>query len=102
MALSRVCATPFSGFFLNDSATTEIYTSRHTLSLHDALPISRSTLTLPKCRHDGKLRPHDWHKHQLRDAIAGVDGKGGRAAVPATDHQRALIVGVDQIGRAHV
>src|SRR5213594_2030658 len=28
-------------FFFNDTATTEIYTSVHTLSLHDALPISR-------------------------------------------------------------
>src|SRR3546814_16380277 len=27
-------------FFFNDSATTEIYTYLHTLSLHDALPIS--------------------------------------------------------------
>src|SRR3546814_1153957 len=27
-------------FFLNDTATTEIYTYGHTLSLHDALPIS--------------------------------------------------------------
>src|SRR5213075_2031793 len=27
-------------FFFNDPATTEIYTTRHTLSLHDALPIS--------------------------------------------------------------
>src|SRR5213075_3142019 len=26
--------------FFNDTATTEIYTTRHTLSLHDALPIS--------------------------------------------------------------
>ena len=26
-------------FFFNDTATTEIYTCRHTLSLHDALPI---------------------------------------------------------------
>src|SRR3546814_14358058 len=28
-----------SFFFLNDTATTEIYTYGHTLSLHDALPI---------------------------------------------------------------
>src|SRR5213075_2396115 len=28
-----------SSFFFNDTATTEIYTTRHTLSLHDALPI---------------------------------------------------------------
>src|SRR2546426_2638079 len=36
------CAIPlFSFFFFNDTATTEIYT----LSLHDALPISRVRLT---------------------------------------------------------
>src|SRR6188474_959745 len=28
-------------FFFNEAPTTEIYTSLHTLSLHDALPISR-------------------------------------------------------------
>src|SRR5213075_3554032 len=33
----------FFFFFFNDTATTEIYTTRHTLSLHDALPICRST-----------------------------------------------------------
>src|SRR5213594_3609238 len=32
-------------FFFNDTATTEIYTSVHTLSLHDALPISASAPT---------------------------------------------------------
>src|SRR3546814_1780432 len=32
----------FVSFFVKDTATTEIYTYRHTLSLHDALPISRS------------------------------------------------------------
>src|SRR5213075_3551350 len=34
-------------FFFNDTATTEIYTTRHTLSLHDALPISRSVSSSP-------------------------------------------------------
>src|SRR3546814_17614497 len=29
-------------FVLNDTATTEIYTYEHTLSLHDALPICRT------------------------------------------------------------
>src|SRR6059058_1673344 len=33
-------APAFFFFFFNDTATTEIYTSLHTLSLHDALPIS--------------------------------------------------------------
>src|SRR5213075_2378022 len=32
-------------FFFNDPPTTEIYTTRHTLSLHDALPIYRSPAT---------------------------------------------------------
>src|SRR5213594_4333933 len=32
-------------FFFNDTAPTEIYTSVHTLSLHDALPISRPRAT---------------------------------------------------------
>src|SRR5213594_5197268 len=32
----------FFFFFFNDTATTEIYTSVHTLSLHDALPIRAS------------------------------------------------------------
>src|SRR3546814_462756 len=34
------CMCSLLFFFLNDTATTEIYTYRHTLSLHDALPIS--------------------------------------------------------------
>src|SRR3546814_19656138 len=32
-------------FFFNDTATTEIYTYGHTLSLHDALPILTSTIS---------------------------------------------------------
>src|SRR3546814_3398899 len=37
--------------FFNDTATTEIYTYLHTLSLHDALPISRARrpLSHPRC-----------------------------------------------------
>jgi hypothetical protein len=30
------------GFFCNDTATTEIYTAVHTLSLHDAVPNLRA------------------------------------------------------------
>src|SRR6187399_3729461 len=40
MKLPWSCARYFS-FFFNDTATTEIYTTANTLSLHDALPISR-------------------------------------------------------------
>src|SRR6478752_2769969 len=41
-----------SFFFFNDTATTEIYT----LSLHDALPISRPLLIRPRSRDDGPAR----------------------------------------------
>src|SRR3546814_4635647 len=34
-----MCSITFVIFFFNDTATTEIYTYCHTLSLHDALPI---------------------------------------------------------------
>src|SRR5213075_3559066 len=37
-------------FFFNDTATTEIYTTRHTLSLHDALPISATLYCLAVSR----------------------------------------------------
>src|SRR3546814_15856268 len=37
-------------FFLNDTATTEIYTYGHTLSLHDALPICAWNASGPKSR----------------------------------------------------
>src|SRR5213075_3593879 len=42
----------FFCFFFNDTATTEIYTTRHTLSLHDALPISHAAREdrRPPCR----------------------------------------------------
>src|SRR3546814_5970506 len=40
-------------FFVNDSATTEIYTYGHTLSLPDALPISRAPFPRPAPRAYG-------------------------------------------------
>src|SRR6266705_4530544 len=46
---SRPTHTPTLFFFFNDTATTEIYT----LSLHDALPISRRSRTPPR----GPARP---------------------------------------------
>src|SRR5881227_2776988 len=37
--VQRLLADGSPVFFFNDTATTEIYTTVHTLSLHDALPI---------------------------------------------------------------
>src|SRR5256885_12404016 len=51
--------TIFFFFFFNDTATTEIYT----LSLHDALPISRSR---------GSHRPADGH---LSASLSGSDSR---------------------------
>src|SRR3546814_7934337 len=46
----------FVVFFFNDTATTEIYTYGHTLSLHDALPISMRTGRPPQAGAAGPLR----------------------------------------------
>src|SRR3546814_13717649 len=90
-------------FFFTGTATTEIYTYLHTLSLHDALPISLpgvagSSLTksppLRKKKNAPLLHPPDRHalrfqqrRHSVRaDQMPGAD----------RDQQRP------QIGRAHV
>src|SRR6059036_4011793 len=55
-----------SYFFFNDTATTEIYTTYDTLSLHDALPIS------------GGREPLGRHARPRRAVAAGVR-RSGRA-----------------------
>src|SRR3546814_1672388 len=42
-------------FFFNGTATTEIYTYGHTLSLHDALPISASSTMVARAAASGSL-----------------------------------------------
>src|SRR2546425_9676262 len=71
----------FFFFFFNDTATTEIYT----LSLHDALPISRRGVAgqLP-------VRRHDRREHRVRPAARVAAGDRGSGTHRA------------QIGRAHV
>src|SRR5213083_3720863 len=44
-------------FFFNDTATTEIYTTANTLSLHDALPIS------PNRRHSAPTARAQWSRN---------------------------------------
>src|SRR3546814_2132953 len=58
-------------FFLNETATTAIYTYCHTLSLHDALPISRADPTL---LHRSAVRP---------DGSEPTYGRGLSRYVPA-------------------
>src|SRR5216117_4618245 len=46
-----MCIFFYFFFFFNDTATTEIYTRKDTLSLHDALPISTpSSSSAPRAR----------------------------------------------------
>src|SRR3546814_10905291 len=64
-------------FFFNDTATTEIYTYLHTLSLHDALPISAAGGRLDRVgriARDRRLhrlapRVHRRHRRQQRLGI---------------------------------
>src|SRR3546814_8674206 len=54
MVLCTILCVCLCGFFFNDTATTEIYTYGHTLSLHDALPISPA---LPDAGARRRTRP---------------------------------------------
>src|SRR5881396_4440023 len=55
-------------FFFNDTPTTEIYTVRNTLSLHDALPITRAssastTSNRPPCAAGRSSAPRRSEEH---------------------------------------
>src|SRR5215813_12526686 len=62
----------FFFFFFNDTATTEIYT----LSLHDALPISRGCRVLiGRCHESDSILPFGPWVDALRTGQVGVDGE---------------------------
>src|SRR3546814_5515299 len=80
-------------FVFNDSATTEIYTYRHTLSLRDALPI---------CVSAGKVAIHAVGSG-LRFKIADVDrgfAVGDEAAAPPRPGMAELCPVIDASGGA--
>src|SRR3546814_800177 len=64
-------------FFFNDTATTEIYTDLHTLSLHDALPIYLITMGTQFPEHMGMFPGADatWPEERL-DELADATGIG--------------------------
>src|SRR3546814_7326531 len=64
-------------FFFNDTATTEIYTYRHTLSLHDALPISRQEPPPVTRRRGGSHVEGHLHTGGQR-GLRGAPEGGGR------------------------
>src|SRR6266851_83529 len=66
-------------FFFNDTATTEIYT----LSLHDALPISRAPGLSARARHAARQAPRA--TLSIRSAVCRA-----RARAPCTARGRPL------------
>src|SRR6188768_3303937 len=61
----------FFFFFFNDTATTEIYTSIDTLSLHDALPIYRRRDVPCRSGRRRGCRTGDQHRPRARPALVG-------------------------------
>src|SRR3546814_13103048 len=57
-------------FFFNDTATTEIYTYGHTLSLHDALPIYGPSPPIPCARSPGCRERRYRPRHARRSSAA--------------------------------
>src|SRR3546814_525073 len=111
-------------FFFNDTATTEIYTYLHTLSLHDALPIS--AVVLARDLHPpeaaevrrGELGIEELEaapaqaQHELGEGdLAGIgrpaehrlaeEGPAQRHAIEPAD-QGAVAPALDGVGEAHV
>src|SRR3546814_7957056 len=68
-------------FFFNDPATTEIYTYLHTLSLHDALPISHRV---------GVDRPAGEGAVQVDHVHPGAAGVAERARLRSEEHTSEL------------
>src|SRR3546814_4534958 len=73
-------------FFFNDTATTEIYTYGHTLSLHDALPICASRrCAAPEARLSQPLPQRLAHTH--------ISARGGSFSPHAKLSPRHLLPG---------
>src|SRR2546429_9423302 len=78
----------FYFFFFNDTATTEIYT----LSLHDALPISTSTIRLWRSRAISCSTPGRWSPHWTHaiNGIRAVSLSGPRPSTRSEEHTSEL------------
>ena len=71
-------------FRSNDTAPTEIYTPRHTLSLHDALPISA-------CRRRLEL-PRRWPPRRSGTCARRSVGRGAKAQRPTAAVARVALL----------
>src|SRR5689334_8463534 len=73
-------------FFFNDTATTEIYT----LSLHDALPISRPRGRFPGSRAAGRARAPSPRRRDRRDRAGLPPAVGGLGLARSEEHTSEL------------
>ena len=55
-----------------------------------------TALSRGEIAHHVELHLQDRDDDQLRDSLAGRDGERRRAAVPAGDHERSLVVRIDE------
>src|SRR3546814_14620665 len=86
-------------FFFQDTATTEIYTYCHTLSLHDALPIlrpssARGARATPALIAAGVMSP------LTPEGAAPISGVGAGSAVPGLATGAAPLWSRNRLSRA--
>src|SRR5256885_2431332 len=99
LSIVRNSSIPFFFFFFNDTATTEIYT----LSLHDALPISRARAAGARCGPGRRGRAAQsgaepqQHGHPAQGSARGVDRlsvvsgrRAGGAVLRSEEHTSEL------------
>src|SRR3546814_3323302 len=82
----------FMCFFFNATATTEIYTYLHTLSLHDALPISLPRASLGVRAADVQRQPVGPLRAWLSDLIRGSAAPAVEKGQPLEQHDVLLIL----------
>src|SRR3546814_14643286 len=75
-------------FFFNDTATIEIYTYLHTLSLHDALPIYAPFSSTPRRARATGSRPRSPERSLTATQRLG-GSPGSRSPTSGTDRRRS-------------
>src|SRR3546814_14676145 len=95
-------------FFFNDTATTEIYTYLHPLSLHEALPISANSRFASACRNSSSisLRDSRFRSKSSLNQVQRIRPPRLDAYMATSERRRssddASVSPCAKIGRAHV
>src|SRR3546814_134783 len=89
----------FLYFFFNDTASTEIYTYGHTLSLHDALPISGSVSA--ELAADGTLLRYEEYYPFGDTSLAATSGTKGLSRFQFAGKERDSGTGLYYFGQRY-